>query len=188
MIRKILAPLRKRTIGLLWAMLATQFLGACSTEPPTGIAPVHAFDLDRYQGRWYEIARIDHAFEQGLIDVTATYTPQGDGSVAVVNRGYDASSSTWKTAHGRAYFNGPSDVGSFKVSFFGPFYGGYHVVELDPAYRWAMVVGNDRSYLWILSRTPSLPDAIKKTLATQATRLGFDAGKLHWVPQTRAMP
>lgn len=175
---------RARAIALAWMC---GLLAACTTQAPAGIQPVHGFDAQRYLGRWYEIARLDHAFERGLTDVSATYEARSDGGLTVINRGYDASSATWKSARGRAYFNGPTDVASLKVSFFGPFFGGYHVVALDTDYRWAMVVGNDRGYLWILSRIPQLADSVKAGLVAQADRLGFDTGKLVWVPQEQAI-
>ncbi|HET8870531.1 MAG TPA: lipocalin family protein [Aquabacterium sp.] len=175
-------PLIKFALLLITALC---LLTACSTRPPTGIEPVKGFDLRRYSGKWYEIARLDNRFERGLTDVSATYTPNSDGSVAVLNRGYDSESARWKQADGRALFNGAPEIASLKVSFFGPFYGGYHVVALDPAYQWAMVVGNDRSYLWILCRTRTLPVEVKKRLMDQAAQLGFDTQALTWVSQTR---
>ena len=181
MTRNAPTPTRRRAL----ASLAACLLAGCSTQPPAGIHPVHGFDARRYEGRWYEIARLDHSFERGLTDVTATYAPRSDGGIDVVNRGYDPKSARWKEAHGRAYFNGPADIGSLKVSFFGPFFGGYHVVALDPDYRWAMIAGNDRGYLWILSRTAQLPDAVRTRLLAQASRLGFDTAKLIWVRQSQ---
>jgi apolipoprotein D and lipocalin family protein len=105
-----------------------------------------------------------------MSDVSARYTPQADGSVQVINRGYATATGSWKQAEGRALFNGDSQVASLKVSFFGPFYGGYHVVALDPDYRWAMIAGNDRSYLWILARDKQLPQAVLDPLLQQAKR------------------
>ncbi|MBV8680329.1 MAG: lipocalin family protein [Aquitalea sp.] len=160
-------------------------LSACSTLPPPGITPVSGFELQRYSGKWYEIVRLDHSFEHGLSDVSASYAPKADGSVSVINRGFDGETGSWKQADGRALFNGDPHSGSLKVSFFGPFYGGYHVVALDPDYRWSMVVGNDRSYLWILARDKHLPDAVLTNLLTQARQLGFDTDKLIQVSQTR---
>lgn len=175
---------RWHQLGLAAAMLLS--LAACSTLPPTGIQPVTGFDVQRYSGQWYEIARLDHRFERGMSDVRATYTPQADGSVAVLNRGFDTASGRWQQALGRAYFNADPATASLKVSFFGPFYGGYHVVALDPAYRWAMVAGNDRSYLWLLARDRQLPQDVKTRLLAQARGLGFDIDKLIWVSQQRA--
>jgi apolipoprotein D and lipocalin family protein len=86
--------------------------------------------------------------------VTATYAERDDGGVSVLNRGFDPVAGTWKEAQGRAYFLEGPDIASLKVSFFGPFYGGYHVFALEPDYRWAMVAGPTRDYLWILAREP----------------------------------
>ncbi|WP_028536254.1 lipocalin family protein [Paludibacterium yongneupense] len=166
-------------------LASSLLLAACSTLPPAGIEPVTGFNLQRYSGQWFEIARLDHRFETGMSDVSATYTLQADGSVTVINRGYDAAASKWKQAEGRALFNGDPETASLKVSFFGPFYGGYHVIALDPSYRWAMVAGNDRSYLWILARDKNLPADVKTRLLTQARESGFETGKLIWVEHTR---
>lgn len=163
-------------------------LAACSTNPPPGIHVVGNFDIQRYAGRWYEIARLDHSFERGMSDVSATYTLQQDGSVQVLNRGYQESESKWKEAVGRALFNSTPDVASLKVSFFGPFYGGYHVIALDPDYRWALVAGNDNSYLWILARDKQLPQTTIDHLLAQARQAGFDTQALIWIKQNRQQP
>src|SRR5574343_632858 len=169
--------------SLFLALLLGLTLAACSTAPPEGLRPVTSFDLDRYLGQWYEIARLDHSFERGMSDVNAVYALQDDGSVKVINRGYDTQRQAWKEAIGRALFIGDENTGSLKVSFFGPFYGGYHVIALDPNYRWAMVAGNDRSYLWLLARDRQLPQDVKTRLLVQARGLGFDTDKLIWVSQ-----
>ncbi|HET8694373.1 MAG TPA: lipocalin family protein [Aquabacterium sp.] len=175
-----------RLLKAFLILIATSLcLGACSTQPPSGITPVSGFDLQRYSGKWFEVARLDNRFERGLTDVSATYTPQGDGSLTVLNRGYDAQALRWQEAKGRALFNGDPHTASLKVSFFGPFYGGYHVIALDPQYQWAMVAGNDRSYLWILARHKSIEADVQARLLSQAAQLGFDTQKLVWVAQTR---
>ena len=149
------------------------FLLAACTSVPDGVEPVRGFDLERYLGRWHEIARLDHSFERGLSRVTADYSRRDDGGVRVLNRGYDAAKGAWKEAEGRAYPIGDIDVASLKVSFFGPFYGGYHVIALDPDYRWALVAGPSRDYLWILAREPQLDPAIYARLVAQAAADGF---------------
>lgn len=170
-------------------LLATSLLaGGCSTLPPAGIQPVGNFSLARYSGNWYEIARLDHSFERGLSDVSASYSQDSDGSIRVLNRGYDAVSARWKQAQGRAKFNFDPQTASLKVSFFGPFYGGYHVVALDPDYRWALVAGNDRGYLWILARERQLPPETSNALLLQARTLGFDTDQLIWVSHRRDQP
>ena len=171
-----------RHLLLLAAVLS---LGACSTAPPAGVTVVTPFDLSRYEGKWYEIARLDHSFERDLSDVSASYKQQADGSVQVINRGFDKERGEWKQAIGRALFTGEPQRASLKVSFFGPFYGGYHVIALDPQYRWSMVIGPDRDYLWILARDKQLTPEVRAQLLEQARSLGIAVERLIWVGQSR---
>ena len=176
------SPVSRRHLLLAGALA----LAGCSTTVPEGITAVTPFDATRYAGKWFEIARLDHAFESGLDNVSATYTLQPDGSVQVLNRGYHREKKEWKQAEGRARFTGSPQVASLKVSFFGPFYGGYHVVQLDPDYRWALVVGADRSYAWILARDKQLPAAVRAQLLAKAKELGIAVDQLVWVEQNRS--
>ena len=149
---------------------------------PEGITPVAEFDVHRYLGQWYEIARLDHSFERGLEKVSADYSLRNDGGINVINRGYDPAKKEWKEATGRAYFAGEPTVGRLKVSFFGPFYGGYNIIALDrQGYSYSMVCGPDRSYLWILSRTPEMEAGLLSGLVNQAKDLGFDTSSLIYV-------
>lgn len=160
------------------AMLLTTAILGC-TGVPKGLAPVSEFDAERYLGKWYEVARLDHSFERNLSNVSAVYASQGSGEISVVNRGYNEKTGEWKQVKGRARFIGDETVGSLKVSFFGPFYGGYHVIALDTKnYGYAMVAGPNRSYLWILSRTPSLDETILADLKSKAAEWGFDTSEL----------
>jgi apolipoprotein D and lipocalin family protein len=162
------------------------WLAGCAVAPPPGVTPITGFDLNRYLGRWYEIARLDHRFERGLNDVTATYAMRDEGGIQVLNRGYDERTGVWKEAEGRASFIGDPTVGSLKVSFFGPFYGGYHIIALDQEqYAWAMIAGPSRDYLWILARNRLLPPAVRERLRAQAQALGFATDQLIWVKQDR---
>ena len=137
-------------------------------------------------GKWYEIARLDHSFERGLSNVSAIYTAQEDKMISVVNRGFNDKTGEWKQIEGKARFIEEGTVGSLKVSFFGPFYGGYHVIELDREnYSYAMVSGPSRSYLWILSRTTELDEAIYSGLVSRAAELGFDTTELVRVKHDR---
>ncbi|MFM2485675.1 lipocalin family protein [Celerinatantimonas yamalensis] len=169
-----------------WAMAAmfASFLTGC-TSLPDGVSPVQNFSSQRYLGKWYEIARLDHHFEKGLTDVTATYSLRNDGGLEVINRGYSPEKERWKQAKGKAYFVKSTDTGYLKVSFFGPFYGTYAVIDLDKNYQYSLVAGPDKSYLWILSRTPTLPQAIQQRLINKAKSLGFDTSKLVMVNQQR---
>jgi apolipoprotein D and lipocalin family protein len=149
---------------------------------PDGVEAIKGFDAQRYMGVWYEIARLDHSFERGLINVSATYSINKDGSVKVINRGFDSARKIWKEAEGKAYFIEGPDVGRLKVSFFGPFYGGYNIIELDKQdYSYVLICGNDRSYLWILARQPVLDEVIKTALVKKAKDLGFNTDELIYV-------
>ena len=144
--------------------------------------PVDGFDINSYLGRWYEIARLDHSFERGLDNVTAEYAMRDDGGLKVVNRGYSRDKSEWKEAEGKAYFVGAEDKGHLKVSFFGPFYGSYVVFELDTAnYQYAFVAGYNKSYLWLLARTPQVGDDVIERFKNRARELGFAADELIFV-------
>ena len=167
--------------GLLLVLVS--FLSACASVPK-GVEPVTGIDAKRYTGKWYEVARLENTFEKGLTQVTADYKLRDDGDIDVINRGYDAAKQQWKEAKGLAKFVQTPDVGRLKVSFFGPFYGGYNIISLDKAgYQYSMVAGNDRSYLWILSRTPSLPTETLNTLIAAAKRLDFPVDQLLMVEQ-----
>ncbi|QGU89155.1 lipocalin family protein [Erwinia sorbitola] len=156
---------------------------ACSTTPPQGVTPISGFNAERYLGSWYEIARLDHRFERGLDHVTATYSKRDDGGLKVVNRGFNTRKQRWQESIGKAYFTGPADQAALKVSFFGPFYGGYNVIALDSNYQHALVCGPNRDYLWILSRTPQLDAGIKAELLAKARSAGFAVDQLIWVNQ-----
>lgn len=146
---------------------------------PENVRPVDHFNQDRYLGKWYEIARLDHSFERGLSRVSASYSLRDDGGIRVINRGYDARKKRWKEAEGKAYFVNGADQGYLKVSFFGPFYGAYVVFDLDHEhYQYSLVSGPDKSYLWILSRTPRMDPETQKRLVEKAAALGFETDKL----------
>ena len=170
---------------LIWLVI----LCAGCTGVPEGLEPVEGFETDRYLGTWYEIARFDHSFERGLEDVSATYALREDGGLRVRNRGYDPEHGEWREAIGRAYPIGDPSVASLKVSFFGPFYAGYHVISLDlDRYDAALVSGPTREYLWILARERSLGGERKEAIIASALAAGFDVDQLIWVAQTRDDP
>jgi apolipoprotein D and lipocalin family protein len=149
---------------------------------PENVKPVDNFKLEKYLGKWYEIARLEHSFERGLSKVTADYSLRDDGAVRVLNRGYSAEENSWKEAEGKAYFVKESDRGYLKVSFFGPFYGSYIVFGLDHEnYQYSLVCGPDKSYLWILAREPEIKDDIRELLTKKAAAAGFDTGKLIFI-------
>ena len=164
--------MKKLALGLI-------FLLAGCVSIPDGVTPVDNFQLERYLGKWYEIARLDHSFERGLSRASAEYSMNADGSVKVINSGFSDKDKKWKKAEGKAHFVKNPDLGFLKVSFFGPFYGSYVILELDKKdYSYALVCGPDRSYLWILARSPKISDEVKNALVAKASSLGFKTENL----------
>ena len=165
-------------LKLSCVLVASLIITGCVGKPDS-VHPVDDFDLDRYLGKWYEIARLDHAFERGLEKVTAEYAMRDDGGVRVINRGYAANDDQWQEAVGKAYFVKDSDIAHLKVSFFGPFYGSYIVFELDREnYQYAFVSGPNHNYLWLLARTPDVPQALIDHFIETAGSLGFDTREM----------
>ncbi|MFV0594141.1 lipocalin family protein [Shewanella sp.] len=151
---------------------------------PRNVEPVKDFELERYLGKWYEIARLDHSFEHGLSQVTAEYSLKADGGVKVINRGYSADTQQWKEAEGKAYFVNGDGEAYLKVSLFGPFYGSYVVFGLDQqGYQYAFISGPDTDYLWLLARTPTVSPEVMKQFVEMASARGFDTNSLIYVEQ-----
>jgi lipocalin len=163
--------------------MASCFLFSCFSGNSTANIPaVPAVDLPRYAGTWYEIARLDHSFERDLTHVTATYTLNGNGSVGVLNQGKKDGKTS--TANGKARLLDPNQPGVLKVRFFGPFGGLYKIIALDAEnYQFAMVTSGTRGYLWILSRTPRMDEALYQSLLDKARAWKFDVQALVRVAQ-----
>jgi len=151
---------------------------------PKSVTPVNNFELTRYLGKWYEIARLDHSFERDMVQVFAEYSMREDGGVHVKNKGFSTKTNTWSEVDGKAYFVGKTDEGYLKVSFFGPFYGSYIIFELDKEnYQYAFVTGPNTSYLWLLSRTPTIDDELRSRFIQKAGQLGFQTSEIIFVNQ-----
>ena len=151
---------------------------------PGGMSAVQGFDANRYVGTWYEIARLDHGFEKGLSHVTAEYSLKDDGGLKVINKGFDTKTGKWQASVAKAYFLETPDIGRLKVSFFGPFYGSYNIIDLDEKdYTYAMVTGPSTHFLWILSRDKTLDNEVMQRLIQKAKTLGFKLEKLIYVDQ-----
>lgn len=184
--------INKHSPGLRMSVFCLLLTGlpACTHDMPEKAAQaiVPSFEPAQYLGTWYEIARLENRFEKGLEQVTAHYSMEADGSIKVINRGYDPQKQKWDEAVGKAKFKDApaadgTRTGRLKVSFFGPFYGDYNILEVDkPDYQYALV-SSGRDYLWILSRTPQLTDPIKQDLIAKAKTLGFDTEQLLFVRQ-----
>jgi len=168
----------------LFVLVLLTMLSAC-TGLPKSVEPVTGFESEKYLGTWYEIARLDHRFERGLSNVTATYSKRDDGGLVVINRGYEAAKGEWTDATGKAYFVGDSAAGHLKVSFFGPFYASYAIFELDKNdYQYAFVSGHNTKFLWLLSRTPTVSDDFLEQFKARVDELVFASEELVLVDQT----
>ena len=163
------------------ALLSLLLLSGCLGMPDK-VTPVKPFNVERYLGTWYEIARLDHSFERGLSNITANYSLREDGSIRVINRGYSVEKQAWKEAEGKARFVDDEQQGYLKVSFFGPFYGSYIVFGLDQQdYRYAFISGPDTSYLWLLARSPDPGQPVIDEFIREAGARGFDTDQLIFV-------
>ncbi len=173
----------RNVVGLpMLGLVTLVLLNSCKTIPKNAVA-VKPFDIKKYLGKWYEIARFDFRFERNLNNTTADYSLNKDGSIKVVNRGYNYKTGKWKEATGKAKFVSSPNEAKLKVSFFGPFYSGYNVIELDDNYTYALIAGKNLDYLWLLSREKTMPENIKQRFLQKATALGYDVKKLIWVKQ-----
>lgn len=142
---------------------------------------VSSLDISRFMGTWYEIARYDQFFEKGMTRVTATYSLKLNGKIKVVNAGYKNGKP--KQITGKAYQPDPSDPGKLKVSFFLWFYSDYYILELDPDYQYVVIGSSSEKYLWIMSRTSTIPDAVCSRLLQKLKDRGYDTDKLVFVSQ-----
>ena len=177
----------KHVLGIIAFSLAVVAASVIlSFTIPLTQTPVSGFKVEKYLGKWHEIARMDFRSEKHLTQVSAEYSLRDDGTVRVLNRGYDTLAKKWKEAEGKAKFDGPRDRGKLKVSFFGPFYSDYKVVKLDDQYRYALVLGKSPRYMWILSREKTIPDDIRRSYLEEADKLGVKTGELVWTPQAES--
>jgi apolipoprotein D and lipocalin family protein len=175
--------MKKEILFLGSAALLTAALFAmnsCSSIPK-GAKAIQNFDKEKYLGHWFEIARLDFVFEKNLSNTTAEYSLNDDGSIKVINRGYNYIKKNNVASTGKAKFVGEVNEGRLKVSFFGPFYAGYNVLAIDLDYKYALVAGKNLKYMWLLSRDKTIPENIKKDYLKIATNLGYDTSALIWV-------
>ena len=163
------------------AFALSVFQSCSSVEIPDGVTAVQNFEKDKYLGKWYEIARFDFRFERNLDNTTAEYSLNPDGTIKVLNKGYNFKKQMWDSAEGKAKFVGSESEARLKVSFFGPFYAGYNVVDIDKDYQTALVYGSSTKYIWILSRTKTIDNATKNRLLEKAKKDGYDVSQFIWV-------
>lgn len=159
-------------------------LGAVASAQQIDYTTITAFDLNRNLGKWYEIARYDHAFERGLVRTTAEYSMRDDGKIKVLNSGYlNGLNGSYQESVGKAKPNKNGEPGQLRVSFFGPFYGDYYILDLAPDYSYSVVGSSSPKYLWILSRTPQLSAEVQSKILRNLQKRGYDTTKLIWVKQ-----
>lgn len=170
--------------GTILIVMIISVLNSCRSIPKGAVA-VKPFDSKMYLGKWYEIARLDFRFEKNLNNTTADYSFNKDGSIRVVNRGYNYKTNKWKEAIGKAKFRSSPDEGQLKVSFFGPFYSGYNVLAIDYEYKYALIAGKNLNYLWLLSREKTMPENIKEGYLKKASDLGYNVSELIWVEHNK---
>ena len=157
-------------------------MAACSKDFDN--STVDEFDLSRYLGVWYEVARYNHSFERGMDNTMAEYILQDDGKVFVLNTGWK--NGKFKVAEGKAKYKDPDGhPGALKVSFFLFFYSEYNVMMVDENYQISLVGSKSENYLWILSRTPVPDPDLLSMVLEEAARRGYDTSKLIWVDQSR---
>lgn len=150
---------------------------------PKGLEIVKPFDINKFLGKWYEIARLDYRFERNLTHCTAEYSMDENGDITVINRGYNIKKEQMDEVEGKAMFVGSPDEGRLKVSFWGPFYSAYNIVNLDKDYKNVLVAGKDFKHLWLMSREPYMAEEHIEYLLQQAESYGFDTSKLIWTDQ-----
>lgn len=172
----------KRLISLVLAAFSLPMLSSAQ-DVQYNNSPVSEFDLSRYLGTWYEIARFDHSFERGMDNVTAEYLLREDGMIDVINSGWKEG--RFKVADGKAKQPDPkTDPGHLAVSFFLFFFSDYNVLMIDDDYKVALVGSKSPKYLWILSRTPVLSDSVLDAILEEASSRGYDIDDLIWVDQS----
>ena len=162
----------------IWIATMVGFISSKKRQKEIKPVAVKHFNLERYLGKWYEIARLDFFYERNLDNVTAQYYLNEDGSIRVVNSGYNYKTYQRETVTGKAVFAGSKDEGKFKISFLGPFYSDYTIMAIDKDYQYALIAGKNLNYLWLLSRTTSMPENIRKSYLELAKDVGYATDKL----------
>ena len=163
------------------AGLAAVIYKLVSKDIPDGAAAVQPFDINRYLGKWYEIARLPSRIEKSITNLTENYSRLDDETFKVVTKGYNTKKGEWVEMVGKIKFGAQKGVGMLKVSYLGPFYVAYNVLDIDPHYKYALVSGSGVDYLWILSRETTVPEDVKHQFLLKAMQMGFAVEQLEWM-------
>lgn len=179
---KVIDTMKATSLTLLAFCLLSCCTACACKDNTVNNTPVNYLDLGRFLGSWYEIARFDHSFERGMAYTKATYSINADGTVRVENTGLK--NGKHKKSIGKAKRPDPvAEPALLRVSFFGPFYSDYRVLMIDPDYQYTLISSKGDDYLWILSRTKTLPQDTLDMIMAEARSRGFDTTKLMMVPQ-----
>lgn len=164
----------KKTMLLALAMLIFALTAYAESRKQLNTTTVTNLDLQKFMGRWYEIARLDNRFERGMTDVVAEYTLLDDGTIRIVNSGMRDGKYHQTVGRGKV----SSEVGRLRVSFFMFFYSDYNILEMAQDGQWVLVGGNSPKYLWILSREKQLPADVINHIIGLARGRGYDTNAL----------
>lgn len=170
-------------IHLLFPVLMFALVLISCRTIPRGVTAVKPFSQEKYLGTWYEIARLDYKYERHLDHVTAEYGLKPNGLISVTNKGFNYKTQKWEESRGKAKPVSDPKEAKLKVSFFGPFYSGYNVIAIDDEYQYALVAGKNTDYLWLLSRSKTMPEEVKAGFLKKASTIGYNTGQLVWVKQ-----
>jgi len=175
----------RRSLALASILLAAGVAaGMRKRRQRAPLRTVDQVDLGRYAGTWYEIARFPKRYERGCTRSAATYTLRSDGGLDVRNECRMGSfDGPVKSVEGRARVVDPRSCAKLEVRFFWPFWGAYWIIDLGPDYEYAVVGNPSRESLWILSRTPRMPDAVYQAILRRLDVQGYDTRRLVRTPQ-----
>ena len=177
----------KKTTLLALSTLSALILAGCASIPegPAPLQTVAPVDVQRYLGRWYEIARFQHRFEKSIVGATAEYSLLEGGRIRVVNSGFKKElDGRYTEVRAVAWVPDASRPGALKVRFFGLFTSDYLIFGLDQEdYSWALVGADSRDFLWFLARTPEIGDELFERMKEIARSQGYDLSGLYKVPQ-----
>ena len=174
---------KKKSLLALTAVAAGAVIYNIWKPVKSDLPVIQDFDVNRYLGKWYEIARIDFFWEKGLKNVTAEYSLNDDGTIQVKNSGQRIKDNKLKESIGKAKFVRGINEGALRVSFFGPFYGGYNIMHIGDNYEHALIYGDNLDYFWILSRNKTINEEIKTLYLDYAIKSGYDLSRIVWTIQ-----
>ncbi|NIG54041.1 lipocalin family protein [Chitinophaga sp. Cy-1792] len=177
---------RKLLTGAALAAGVFLYVKGRSVSIPKGATAVRPFILKKYLGTWYELAHLDYRFESHMNNVSSTYSLKPGGKIEVDSKGFDETLKKWKIFNGKAKFVKDKAEGRFMISFFPFMYVGHNVIDITDAYDYALIAGDSLHYLWIFSRTTTIPENVKMRFLTKAKALGYDVKALRWTKHDAA--